>query len=194
MKLIVGLGNYGLNYAHTRHNIGWDAISDLAASLGASFVEKTRFQAEVAEGQIEGEKVLLVHPLTYMNLSGEALRSLIQFYHVPLTDVLIVQDEMDYPLGQLSFCAEGGPAGHNGIVSVQTCLGTTKVQRLRLGIDRPEGPLSNEDYVLQPFSLDEKKLVAAVVLETTQAIRDWSAQGIERAMNTWNGRSSASSS
>lgn len=188
MKLIIGLGNHGAPYAHTRHNIGWDVVTSLAASLEASFAEKTRFQAEVAEGRIGEEKILLVHPLTYMNRSGEAVRALAQFYKVDTKDILIVQDEMDYPLGELAFCAEAGPAGHNGIVSVQEALGTTSVSRLRLGIGRPLGPIAKEDYVLQPFSAEEKEGVSKLLTQAQQAVRDWCSGGIARAMNAWNQR------
>lgn len=186
MKLIIGLGNYGITYAHTRHNIGWDAVTQWATSLQASFVEKSRFHAELAEGRLGEEKILLVRPLTYMNRSGEAVQALVQFYKIDLQDVLIIQDEMDYPVGQLAFCIDAGPAGHNGIISIQESLGTKAIPRLRLGIGRPSGAIAKEDYVLQPFSLEEKELILKMLTQAGEAMQDWCEEGIERAMNEWN--------
>lgn len=186
MKLIIGLGNPGATYAHTRHNIGWDAVATLATDLQASFAEKARFHANIAEAHFGDEKIILVHPLTFMNRSGEAVQALIQFYKVDLQDVLIVQDEMDYPLGRLSLCAEAGPAGHNGVSSIQETLGTTTISRLRLGIGRPEGPIAKEDFVLRPFAPEEQEAVATTLVEARQAVKDWCQEGIEGAMNSWN--------
>ena len=189
MKIIVGLGNMGKEYAHTRHNIGWDVVSAWAEKLGVGFQEKERFQAELAEGRIGAEKVLLLKPLTYMNLSGQAVRSVCDFYTLDLSDVLIVHDEMDYPFLKLAFCAEGGAAGHNGIRSIQECFGSEKIARLRVGIGRPIDAIAKEDYVLQRFSADERLKVQEVIDRAVLALADWCALGIERAMNKWNGDS-----
>ena len=189
MKLIIGLGNPGDTYAHTRHNIGWDAVTQLATTLETSFAEKSRFRAEVAEGRLGEEKVVLARPLTFMNLSGEAVQALMQFYKIELKNVLIVQDEMDYAPGQFAFCANGGPAGHNGVASFQSSLGTTAVSRLRVGIGRPVAPMAKEDFVLQAFSPEEKKLMAKTIGQAEQAMKDWCKDGVERAMNIWNKKS-----
>ncbi len=188
MKLVIGLGNHGATYAHTRHNMGWDVATALAQSLEALFVEKTRFFAEVAEARVGETKVLFVHPLTYVNRSGDAALALMQFYKIDLADILVVQDEMDYVLGQLRFCVEGGAAGHNGIVSIQQTLATTNIQRLRVGIGRSQEPLSKEAYVLQPFLEEEKDLVAKSIERAKQAARDWIQNGAVNAMNRWNQR------
>lgn len=187
MKLIVGLGNPGKEYAHTRHNIGWDAVSAWAEKLGAAFQEKARFQGEVAEARVGEEKILLLKPTTYMNLSGQSVRAVCDFYKIVLEDVLIVHDEMDYALGKIAFCAEGGAAGHNGIRSLQEVFGTEKITRLRLGIGRPVAPLSKEDYVLQRFSVEEAPLVQEVIPRSIAATEDWCGLGVGRAMNKWNG-------
>ncbi len=186
MKLIVGLGNPGKEYDHTRHNIGWDAVTALAQKIGTSFQEKSRFQSEVAEGRLNEEKILLVRPLTYMNRSGEAVEAVLSFYKIDLVDVLVVHDEMDYGLGRLAFCAQAGPAGHNGIRSIQERLGTETVARLRLGIGRPVGQLAKEDYVLQRFRADEEVLVDEVLKQSLTAMEDWVEFGINKAMNKWN--------
>lgn len=186
MKLIVGLGNPGREYDHTRHNIGWDAVTALAEKLSTSFQEKSRFQSEIAEGRLNEEKILLIRPLTFMNRSGEAVEAILSFYKIDLADVLIVHDEMDYALGRLAFCAQAGPAGHNGIRSVQERLGTETISRLRLGIERPAGQLPKEDYVLQPFSTDEEDLVKEVLKQSITAMEEWVERGISKAMNKWN--------
>lgn len=187
MKLIVGLGNPGNEYAHTRHNIGWDAVTALAEKLQAPFQTKERFKAEIAEARMGEEKLLLVRPITYMNRSGEAVEAILSFYKLERSDLLVVHDEMDYPLGKMAFCAQAGPAGHNGIVSIQGSLGTDVVSRLRLGIGRPVGHIPKEDYVLQPFSAEEQKTKNEVLLSAVAAIEDWQAQTIEKTMNKWNG-------
>ncbi len=188
MKLIIGLGNPGADYTHTRHNLGWDAVGMSAKGLEVAFVERSRFHAEIAEGRLGGDKLILAHPLTFMNASGEAVQALMQFYHVELQDILIVQDEMDYALGQVAFCAEASAAGHNGISSIQTALGTTNIQRLRLGIGRPSGEMTKEAYVLQRFTDLEQAQVALVLTQAEQAIRTWCQDGITQAMNRWNKR------
>lgn len=186
MKIIVGLGNHGGEYAHTRHNIGWDAVTCLAEKHAAVFREKARFQAEIAEFLFGDEKILLLRPLTYMNRSGDALTSATSFYKVDPSDVLIVQDEMDYGLGKQAFCAQGGAAGHNGIRSIQEMLGTEQIARLRLGIGRPSGQLPKEEFVLQRFSLEEQPTVDKVLAASVSAMEDWIEQGTDRVMNAWN--------
>ncbi len=186
MKIIVGLGNHGGGYTHTRHNIGWDAVTRFAEKHTAIFQEKTRFQADIAEFLLSGQKILLLRPLTYMNRSGEALASAMSFYKVDPSQILIVQDEMDYRLGKQAFCAQGGPAGHNGIRSIQERLGTEQLARLRLGIGRPAGQLSKEDFVLQRFSLEEQPVVEEILTSSVNAIEDWIEEGTGKAMNTWN--------
>lgn len=188
MKLIVGLGNPGSEYANTRHNLGWLAVSEAAARCGAEpFKTKKDFKAEISEGRIGDEKVLFVHPLTFMNLSGEAVRAIVTFFKVELTNILIVQDELDYAPGSFAFTAKGGPAGHNGVTSIQETLATTNLNRLRIGIGRPVAPITKEAYVLQPFSKEERTLIDEAVDNATQAILDWVTSGIDKASNTWNG-------
>lgn len=186
MKLIVGLGNHGQEYAYTRHNIGWDAVTLLAQKNGVQFQTKSRFQAEIAELSLQSEKILLVRPLTYMNRSGEALGALLAFYKADHSQVLVVQDEMDYVLGKQAFCAQGGPAGHNGIRSIQEQLGTEQIARLRLGIGRPTGQLPKEEFVLQRFAKEEQPVVEQVLSSSVKAMEDWIEQGTVKAMNTWN--------
>ncbi len=174
MKLIIGLGNPGKEYAHTRHNIGWDAVTRAAEKEDAViFVTKQAFHAELAEARVEKEKMLLVHPLTFMNRSGEAVKALVDFYKIPLINVFIVQDEMDFPFGKIAVLKEGGAAGHNGVISIQEALGTQAVTRLRIGIGRPLPPQSGETYVLQPFSSEEASEMDALLNRAAEAIKAW---------------------
>ncbi len=183
MKLIIGLGNPGKEYEHTRHNIGWDVV----ALAGKKFTENKKFQAEIAEVIIETEKILFVHPLTFMNESGRTVLALKQFYKVDFSDILIVHDDMDFAVGEMMFVKKAGDAGHNGVASIQEKLGTTDVPRLRLGIGRPIAPMQKEDFVLQKFPVDEKELVEKIIHSAVSAIKDWIVLGIDKAMNTWNG-------
>ena len=115
------------------------------------------------------------------------MNALVSYYHVTHADVLIVQDEMDYPLGKFAFAAAGGAAGHNGIGSIHTLLGTKEIGRLRLGIGRPQGPLKAQDYVLQAFSDEERGTLTPVLETATKAIQDWITLGLTATMNSWNG-------
>lgn len=188
MKLVVGLGNPGKKYEHTRHNIGWRAVEHLSLHLDAGTPTKNaKFKAAVAETQVEGEKVLLVLPQTFMNLSGEAVQSLASFYKIPPEHILIVHDEMDFTLGRLQFSIGGGDAGHNGVKSIMEMLGTPDFARLRIGIGRPQPPKAKEDHVLERFTEEQAAQVDLVVEKTDEAIYDWITKGLTSAMNTWNG-------
>ena len=182
MKLIVGLGNPGKEYGHTRHNAGWDAVGIAAADMEATFTTKKEWRADVAETRVEDGKVLLVRPLTFMNLSGEAVSAIQQFFKIPLENILIVQDEMDFPPGRVAFSVGGGDAGHNGIASIRESLGSDAFVRLRIGIGRPVSPIKPEDYVLQRPTTDQKPAIE----EAAQALQGWITEGTKKAMNLWN--------
>jgi len=198
MKLIIGLGNPGADYAHTRHNIGWDAVGALATDLGASFVKKPDFsarggsasggKAEVADLNLDGRRVMLVHPLTFMNLSGEAVQKIMSYYKVEPSDLLVVHDERDFALGELAFTPKGGDAGHKGVSSIQQRLATDEIARLRLGIGRPAPPIKMEDFVLQRFTKEEQATVDKTLERSVGAMKSWLADGLAKAMNEWNRR------
>lgn len=188
MKLIVGLGNPGKEYDGTRHNIGWDAVTIAAESFDATpFSKKAAFHAEVSEATIDNKKVLFVHPLTYMNLSGNSVQIFKSYFKMDNADILIVQDEMDFPIGTFKFTTGSGPAGHNGILSIQQSLGSRDITRLRIGVSKPERNIAREDYVLGKFSAAEKKLLKPQAKNLNKAIHDWISQGLTKTMNTWNG-------
>ncbi len=183
MKVIVGLGNPGPKYAGTRHNIGFEVIDYLAAAPGCSpFREK--FEALVAEVKEGSETVLLVKPLTYMNLSGRAVRAILDFYKVPATDLLVVCDDINLPLGKLRIRVKGSHGGQNGLRNIQDQLGSDAYARLRIGIDAPS--YDAVDHVLSKFKPGERATVDRAVADAAQAVLTFARQGAEFAMNRFN--------
>lgn len=188
MRLVLGLGNPGKEYAHTRHNFGWDTVEALANELGIAFHKDAAFQAHIAKARVGNETVILALPTTYMNLSGQAAGALLSFYKSSPDDLLVVQDELDLPLGCMRFAFDRSAAGHNGVSSIENRLGTRGFSRLRLGIDRPTTPQPIEDYVLEPFRSDERTLAEQMRETAPKAILSWITDGLDRASQTWNGK------
>ncbi|HEY3787259.1 MAG TPA: aminoacyl-tRNA hydrolase [Urbifossiella sp.] len=185
MKVIVGLGNPGPKYAGTRHNVGFDVVDYLAKGPGyAPFRE--RFEAMVAEGKESDETVLLLKPLTFMNLSGRAVRGVVDFYKLPIDQVLIVCDDFNLPLGKLRVRAKGSHGGQNGLRNIQDQLGTDAYSRLRIGVGQP-GPGDAIDHVLSRFKLGEKAAVDEAIAQAAQAAIVWVKSGTEACMNKFNG-------
>jgi PTH1 family peptidyl-tRNA hydrolase len=185
MKVIVGLGNPGLKYAGTRHNVGFDVIDYLAKAPGyAAFRE--RFEAFVSEGKEGDETVLLVKPLTFMNLSGRSVRAVVDFYKLPVESVLIVCDDFNLPLGKLRIRPKGSHGGQNGLRNIQEQLGTDAYSRLRIGVGEP-GPGNAIDHVLSRFKSGEKAAVDEAIAQAAQAALRWVKSGTEAAMNKFNG-------
>ena len=185
MKVVVGLGNPGSRYAGTRHNVGYAVVDSLAASPRAGEF-RTRFDALVAELVEDEGKILLVKPQTFMNLSGRSVRQLVDFYQLPLQDLLVVCDDINLPLGKLRVRARGTHGGHNGLRDIQNHLGTTAYPRLRLGVDAP----SQDDavgHVLGRFRPAERAVMDEAVALAAQAVGVWVHQGIEACMNQYNG-------
>lgn len=185
MKVIVGLGNPGSKYAGTRHNVGFDVIDYLAAAPGCTpFREK--FEAFVAELKEGEETVLLVKPLTFMNLSGRSVRAAIDFYKLPLGELLVVCDDFNLPLGKLRIRPKGSHGGQNGLRSIQEHLGTDEYTRLRIGVGEP-APGDAIDHVLSKFRPGERKAVEDAIATAAQAALVWLRQGTAAAMNRFNG-------
>ena len=185
MKVIVGLGNPGPKYAGTRHNIGFEVVDYLAAAPGCTpFREK--FEAFVAELKEGGESVLLVKPLTFMNLSGRSVRAVLDFYKLPLGELLVICDDFNLPLGKLRIRAKGSHGGQNGLRNIQDQLGTDGYTRLRIGVGQP-GPGDAVDHVLSKFKPGERKAVEDAIALAAQAALTWIRQGTEAAMNRFNG-------
>jgi PTH1 family peptidyl-tRNA hydrolase len=183
--LIVGLGNPGREYRDTRHNIGFMVLDRLAERLGVRF-SRMQFKALVTDGRYQDHKVLLAKPQTYMNSSGEAVGSLVNFYKLPLENLLVVYDDVDLPFETIRIRPEGGSGGHKGMKSIIEQLGTQAYPRMRLGIGRPPGRMEAADYVLKVFSNDEDGFLAVFLDRAAEAALACLAQGIEYAMTQYN--------
>jgi PTH1 family peptidyl-tRNA hydrolase len=184
MKVVVGLGNPGSRYAATRHNVGYAVVAALATSPHAGRFQ-SRFQAQVAELLEEPHKVLLVKPETFMNLSGRCVRQVVDFYQLPLEDLLVVSDDINLPLGKLRARARGTHGGHNGLRDIQNHLGTTDYSRLRIGVGDPDED-DAVDHVLGRFRPGERAVIEEAVQTAAQAVIVWVHEGIEACMNRFN--------
>ena len=185
MKVVVGLGNPGPKYAATRHNVGFDVIDYLAKSPACSGFRE-RFEALIAEVKEGEEAVLLVKPLTFMNLSGRAVRAVLDFYKLPVEQVLVVCDDFNLPLGKLRVRAKGSHGGQNGLRSIQEQLGTDAYARLRIGVGQP-APGDAVDFVLSRFRPAERVAAEDAVATAAQAVLVWVRSGVEACMNRFNG-------
>lgn len=183
MKIIVGLGNPGREYAATRHNVGFMVIDELADELGIT-IDKKKFNAHYGEGRFGSEKLLLVKPQTYMNLSGEAVGTMASWYKVAPEDVIVVYDDMDLPLGKLRVRGQGSAGGHNGVKSLISHLGTEKFPRVKIGIGRGRESIN---HVLAPFAAQEREEVLSALNTATLAVKALISEGLLKAMNTYNG-------
>jgi peptidyl-tRNA hydrolase, PTH1 family len=185
MKVVVGLGNPGRQYVGTRHNVGFDVLDLLADSPHAGRYQG-RFQAQIAELLECDLKLLLVKPETFMNLSGRAVRQVVDFYKLPLADLLVVSDDFNLPLGKLRARTKGSHGGQNGLRDIHQQLGTDEYARLRIGVGEP-GPGEAVDHVLSRFKPGERKAVEEAIARAAEAVLVWVRQGIEACMNRANG-------
>ena len=185
MKLIAGLGNPGAGYDNTRHNVGWHVMDHLAR-LTDIRIYINRSSGLTGSGFYQGEKLLLVKPLTYMNLSGECITSLARYYRLPPEDVLVICDDVYLPLGQLRLRRSGSDGGHNGLKNIIQMMGSQDFPRLRLGVGpQPEG-VDLIDFVLRQMNGEEAKICHAAEEEAAKAALLWASQGIGAAMNAYN--------
>jgi PTH1 family peptidyl-tRNA hydrolase len=197
MKLVVGLGNPGREYLGTRHNVGFEVVEQLASQLGwigspeqFKLRAKSRFNGLTLDGLISlatgQEKVLLLEPMTYMNLSGNSILAAMTFYQVSPVDLMVVLDDVALPAGRLRLRASGSSGGHNGLKDIERALGTMDYPRLRVGIDAPPPPIEQKDYVLGKFTAEQRRLIDPAIRRACDAIVTWAERGIERAMNQFN--------
>jgi len=185
MKIIIGLGNPTFKYTGTRHNIGFDAITRLADDYNIPMDIK-KHKAICGKGMIEGERVLLCQPQTYMNLSGESVRAVVDFYGVTNEDIIVIYDDISLDVGQLRLRVKGSAGGHNGIKSIIAHLGTMEFDRIKMGVgDKPAG-FDLADYVLSRFSEDENVIVRDTLKKTSEAVRCIIKDGMDTAMNIYN--------
>lgn len=192
-RLIVGLGNPGAKYDRTRHNIGFEVIEALVKRYpDASLVENKRFQGIAGEFRSGGERTVLLKPTTFMNLSGQAVRAVLDWYKLEPESVLVVYDDMDLPTGKLRLRLSGGAGGHNGMKSIIAHLGTKEFPRLRVGIGATDKGEKRDQavvsHVLGRFAPEDRKIVDAVIPMAVDAIDLSLRKGFERAMNLYNGR------
>ena len=185
MKLIVGLGNPGSKYEKTRHNIGFEVINYLQKDLGITN-EKEKFQGLISEKNIDGEKVLFLKPQTFMNLSGNSIIEVINFYKLnPKTDLVVIYDDMDLPVGKLRVKEKGSSGGHNGIKSIIANLGTEEFNRIKVGIGHPESH-NIIDYVLKRPSKEEEPLIYAAQKNAVEALKVALSDSFNKAMTMYN--------
>ena len=185
MYIIVGLGNPEPEYSNTRHNMGFDVINKLAKENDIS-LNRTKFNAVYGTGIIEGEKVILIKPQTFMNNSGESAKEFVDFYKEPLDNLMVIFDDMDTEVGTIRVRAKGGPGSHNGMKSIVNCLNSEEFARIRIGIGRPVGEYDRIDYVIGQIPDEEKQILEKGQDVAVNAIKYWIKNGIDNTMNKYN--------
>jgi len=192
MKLIVGLGNPGRRYVNNRHNAGFRCLDYFARSQGIS-TDHRRARSKLGTGEIEGTRVVLAKPGTFMNLSGEAVAAIMRYYRLTAEDLLVIYDDLDLPLGRIRIRERGGSGGHKGMKSIISCLGSQDFPRIRVGIASQEDTadalskrLDTIEYVLSDFAAEEKSIIREVYPEVADAIVYIIRDGVAAAMNKFN--------
>lgn len=188
MKLIIGLGNPGKEHARNRHNVGFMVVDRFAKEHGLVF-KRTQSRAKLAEGEFEGNALVLAKPQTYMNSSGLSVQGLVHRYRLSASDIIVLCDDLDLPLGKIRIRPVGGSGGHKGLKSIIDSLGSQEFPRLRLGIGRPDLNASEEDvvdYVLKGFKGEEMALVEEAINAAVEALECLLKDGLQTAMNRYN--------
>ena len=186
--LIAGLGNPGTKYDHTRHNIGFRVLEELALAWSGTWSEEKKFKARMSRAAVNGKTIHLCQPQTFMNLSGEAVGAVGDYYKITPTRVLVIVDDTEQPFGQIRLRAGGGTGGHNGLNSVEQHLATADYPRLRIGIGRPSAGRDMSAHVLGRFAVDEAGHLERVLQRVRQQVECWLQQDIAKAMNEFNGK------
>ncbi|TWW10797.1 peptidyl-tRNA hydrolase [Dellaglioa algida] len=185
MKMIVGLGNIGQKYDGTRHNVGFATVDAFAKQYNTNF-GSSKYEAQVASFNLNGEKIVLVKPSTYMNESGRAVRPLMDFYKIDVSDILIVNDDLDLEVGRIRLRQKGSAGGHNGLKSIIAHTGTQEFKRIKIGIDHPD-KVSVVDWVLTKFSKNQEKALGDAINTATLATEDWlETDDFMNTMNKYN--------
>jgi PTH1 family peptidyl-tRNA hydrolase len=182
-RLIIGLGNPGVKYHHTRHNIGWDVFEEIPPLRDLRWIEK--FKGLYTVYNYDGDKIYFLKPQTFMNLSGESVQPLVNFFKITLDNILVIHDEIDLPFGCIAFKNGGGLAGHNGLKSIAATLGSQDFKRLRMGIGRPEhGDVSN--WVLSGYTGEDKDFLKHYLKATAASVEQYLKLGFDKASNRYN--------
>lgn len=184
MKLIVGLGNPGREYENTRHNVGFQLLDVIAKDKGIEF-NKNKFNALYCECTINNEKVILIKPLSYMNLSGGVVAKFASFYKIDVKDILVIQDDLDMKVGRIKIVTNSSSGGHNGIKDIERCLGTREYCRLKIGIAK-DTSIDTKDYVLSNFSSDDKIILDDIYNRLVSVVDDFCCFDLNRLMNKYN--------
>ena len=184
MFLIVGLGNPGIQYENTRHNIGFKVIDNIAKEYNIE-INRQKFKGVYGEGFINGEKVILIKPTTYMNLSGESIREVVDFYKLTCEDIVVIYDDISLDVGRLRIREKGSAGGHNGIKSIIAHLGTDVFPRIKVGVGQPNVDLVN--YVLGKFTDEEMEVLSESIDASTKAVSEIIKDDVNTAMNKFNG-------
>ena len=185
MKLVVGLGNPGKEYKNTRHNIGFNLLDYIAEKNSYSFKVDKKFNCEISETNINGEKVLLVKPLSFMNLSGTVVSRIVSFYDIDISDILVIQDDLDMEFGKIRIVFDSSSGGHNGIKNITECLGSQKYTRLKIGISNDKD-MDTKDYVLGKFSKDNIKSLEYIYDKLDNIIYDFIDKNIDELKQKYN--------
>lgn len=185
--IVAGLGNPGTRYENTRHNVGFDTAELLSEKHGIK-VSKLKHKAYLGEGVIEGARVVLAKPQTYMNLSGESIREIIDWYKAPLSNLIIIYDDVDLPLGRVRVRPKGSSGTHNGMKSVIYQLSADDFPRVRVGIGNPPPEYDIADYVLGRFSAGEREIIDKSIKVAAEAVEEIIKAGVDSAMNKYNGQ------
>jgi PTH1 family peptidyl-tRNA hydrolase len=186
MKMIVGLGNPGRRYEGTRHNVGFDAVLALAKAICADR-SSAKFDADYFDLNWSGERLLLVRPLTFMNLSGQSVRKFVDFFRIPLSEILVICDDLALPTGTIRMRPGGSSGGQKGLQNICDLLGSTDVPRLRIGIGSTPDGWDTANFVLSKLSGDDSEEIKGSLVRATEAVQCWIQQGIVEAMNRFNG-------
>jgi len=187
VKLIVGLGNPGVRYRWTRHNVGFQVVDRFALSKEIP-ISTRRFRAIYGKGSLDDQEIALLKPLTYMNLSGEAVKKAAQAFRIPLEDLIVVHDDLDLSSGKLRFRQRGGDGGHQGIHSIIEAMGGNGFLRLKIGIGRPPQGMDPADYVLTPLEEPERAQFGAIFSRAAECLTVLLLEGIEAAMSRFQGK------
>jgi PTH1 family peptidyl-tRNA hydrolase len=188
VKIIVGLGNPGVQYRMSRHNIGFQ-ILDRLAQISHLSIHTKRFKSLYGKGSIDSQQVVLTKPITFMNRSGEAVKKTTDFFQLGVEDLVVVHDDLDLPFGRLRFKRRGGDGGHQGVRSIIESLGENNFLRLKVGIGRPPEGMDPAEYVLEAFDKTEQSRLDQVVSQGAESLRVMLLEGLEMAMNQFQKRS-----